>query len=258
MKQKFIEVLKERTGREVVAKEMEKGLGISIVGDANVPIPVFYWEMVEHIAKEKGVDHVVDMYIDYLERAKEEVKLPKITADYIRKNVHSGVRRASDNNDILKDIIYDYEVYYVLVIAQDEESRQSIKLTRKMLKNMGLTFDEVRECANNNDFEQFEFMNIGEMFGAGLTPMWVVTNKAKSNGASVVFVENVIEKIMEKIGDFVVLPSSIHEVIVMPIEYANLDMIEMVKEINRTTVADEDVLGDTILKCVNGKFEVFE
>lgn len=77
--------------------------------------------------------------------------------------------------------------------------------------------------------------------------MYVLSNKYRNYGAACIAYPH----IMEMIGgilktDYYVLPSSVHEVVIVPcsgdIDTAELD--EMVKDINDTQVADEEVLSD--------------
>ena len=58
---------------------------------------------------------------------------------------------------------------------------------------------------------------------------------------------NVIESLYEKYGSFAVLPSSIHEVIVIPMENANFseeDLTQMVQDVNGECVNAEEILSD--------------
>ncbi len=87
-------------------------------------------------------------------------------------------------------------------------------------------------------------------------PMIILTNRDKSNGAGVIFCDGILKKIHEKVGDFYVLPSSIHEVIIVPEEYTEAsteDLREMVMEVNRTQVSEDDYLSDHVFKY-DGQF----
>ena len=79
--------------------------------------------------------------------------------------------------------------------------------------------------------------------------MYVATNEQCSLGAAVMRYPDFREKVRGMIrGDFYILPSSIHEVILVP-ESFGLEperMQEMVKEINQTGVALEEVLSDSV------------
>lgn len=77
----------------------------------------------------------------------------------------------------------------------------------------------------------------------------VVTNEDRVNGAATMFYPGVMDEIGEKLkGNFFVLPSSLHETIVVPndgnMEYKAL--LAMVTEINATQVDTQDKLTDQV------------
>ena len=79
--------------------------------------------------------------------------------------------------------------------------------------------------------------------------MYVLTNTEKSFGASAVLFPAVLKAVREHLqSDYYVLPSSIHECIIIPAD-ENLNpaaLHEMVKEINEEHVAPEELLGDSV------------
>lgn len=78
-------------------------------------------------------------------------------------------------------------------------------------------------------------------------PMFILTNSCKLNGASVILYPHVLSDFAKACGgNFYVLPSSIHEVLLMPDRgKAGLqDMSHMVLEVNRTQLDAEEVLAD--------------
>lgn len=78
--------------------------------------------------------------------------------------------------------------------------------------------------------------------------LYIVTNKAKLFGAASLLLPQVMEKIGEFLGSFYVLPSSIHEVLVIPASSAmeTSELIGMVRQINETELLPEEVLSDNI------------
>lgn len=80
-------------------------------------------------------------------------------------------------------------------------------------------------------------------------PMIVVTNKDRVNGAATMFYPGVMNEIGEKLGrNFFVLPSSLHETIVVP-DDGSMDfkeLLAMVTEINETEVDTRDKLTDQV------------
>lgn len=78
--------------------------------------------------------------------------------------------------------------------------------------------------------------------------MTVVTNERKVNGAAVVLYPELLHDLAGKAdADLYILPSSVHEVILLPAEgQEEAELRRMVREVNETQVAPEDVLSDEI------------
>lgn len=77
--------------------------------------------------------------------------------------------------------------------------------------------------------------------------MYVISNKQGVNGASVVLYEQAFQRLVDKLGGEVyILPSSIHELILVPYEQEldNKQLNELVREVNETQIPYEDVLSD--------------
>ena len=82
--------------------------------------------------------------------------------------------------------------------------------------------------------------------------MYVVSNKEKVDGA--VNVLNAYDKVSELLGtdDLVVLPSSVHEVIVVPASTGDYNQLRsMVGEVNGTEVAREEQLENALLPILS-------
>lgn len=79
--------------------------------------------------------------------------------------------------------------------------------------------------------------------------LYVATNQKGTNGASVILYPNLLREFGNKIGEsFYILPSSIHEVIFVP-KSVGVDgngFVEMVRDINRTVVAENEILSDNV------------
>lgn len=80
-----------------------------------------------------------------------------------------------------------------------------------------------------------------------LYPMFVLTNRESLFGASCMLYDQLIASYARRFqSDFYILPSSIHEIILIPASSREqMDLFsEMVREVNRTQVADEEILSD--------------
>lgn len=96
--------------------------------------------------------------------------------------------------------------------------------------------------------EEFFHMEINE---SGRIPMYVATNRQKLNGAGVMLYTGCLKTFAERIGsDFYILPSSIHEVLFVPAD-SHMDersLVEMVREVNMTQVAPDEILSDNVYR----------
>lgn len=91
-------------------------------------------------------------------------------------------------------------------------------------------------------------------------PMYIMTNSNGINGASVLLYKNIIREFSKKCNsDLYILPSSIHEVILVPYEKSikKEALEELVFDVNRTQVPTEDILSNQVYlyRYTTNKFE---
>lgn len=80
-------------------------------------------------------------------------------------------------------------------------------------------------------------------------PMYVLTNQQRYNGACCILYQGALQQISEQLNDSLfILPSSIHEVIIIPASTADSprDLSAIVQEINLTEVSPDEILSDCI------------
>lgn len=81
------------------------------------------------------------------------------------------------------------------------------------------------------------------------TPLWVLSNQKRVHGASCVLYPGLLKQLAEREKkNFYILPSSIHEVILLPDggKETPEHLKDMIAEVNRTQVAPEEVLSDSL------------
>ena len=143
----------------------------------------------------------------------------------------------------------------------------STPVSYKMMEMFGVTAEQLHADALESSQRlypvKFRSMNeiMAEMMGgidADMMPMMgpqdgpqlmVLTNMQGIHGAGALFYPGQLETIAQQMGtDFFVLPSSVHEVLVLPDDGTQEpDGLQfMVREINQSTVAPEDRLSDFV------------
>ena len=148
----------------------------------------------------------------------------------------------------------------IIEVGETEEGFATIPITEEVIELLGVTEDEIYAKGIENikyTIKTLKEVMIGMMFPDGLPEemeddlfpdmsIYVVSNEENFYGAAaaIAATSELIKKFPE---GYIVLPSSIHEVIVVPkgigdTEYLN----DMVKEINAGVVSEKDRLSDDI------------
>jgi hypothetical protein len=78
--------------------------------------------------------------------------------------------------------------------------------------------------------------------------MYVMTNTLKSNGAACITYPGIIREFAEKMKkDIYIIPSSVHEVILIPgIDWEREEIDEIIREVNRTQLSPVEILSDHV------------
>ncbi len=79
--------------------------------------------------------------------------------------------------------------------------------------------------------------------------MFILSNEQKVNGAAALLDKEIMKTVIERIGkELFVLPSSIHECIIVPAT-ADMDvstLVSMVRDVNQSQVAPDERLSDSV------------
>lgn len=238
--------------------------GISIQMDNERITPTMYIEdFVEH-NPDYSVREIAKEIITEL--AKVRYRTPRLNPEEIidlskiMDKVCIRLINRKENKELLKEIPYEvfYDLAVILVIELSPEA--SIKVTNNLLSTWDISFNELYEIAkaNTERLHPYSIKDMSEIMAeiVGVPVeevpsigLHVVTNNRKTFGATCLLYEGILDKIADMLeGNFVILPSSLHEVIVhsvMPgvsIEHLN----ETVREVNNNEVPKEDVLSDHV------------
>ena len=134
----------------------------------------------------------------------------------------------------------DLNVYY-RITGKD----YSILIKENLFNRWGISEEELFAQAKENVKDGFNIRNIQDIIPIPLSDIFmkVITRESQLYGASVLLFPEVFKKI-ENGKPFIILPSSIHEVIVINEGEDNMGLANMIQEINRTQLAPEDILSD--------------
>ena len=238
----------------------------------NIGIDKFYGATQDDISYDDVVDKAVKAISDgFLNQP--QIDVASLTDyDQMKEKLVMEVVSAETNKEMLENVphqnIEDMAVVYRFVLNSDDEGRASILATNQMIENMGVTPEQLHADALENAprIKPAEIKGMGEvlaeMMGVeqaemmGLYPVrpedeqiFVASVPDKVHGAGVLAYQDFMDQAAERAGgDFYILPSSIHEILIVPDngKMGLSDLENMVKEVNATQVAPADKLTDNV------------
>ena len=296
-KEQFVEDVRDRLyeqGAEVdlsvhtVNKLNESYEAITVTPEgSNIGVNIGIDKFYDAIESGKSYDEVVDKAVEVINNGinqRPEFDIASLS-DYsqMKEKLAMEVVSAEANKEMLETVphqnIEDMAVVYRFVLSSDDDGRASILVTNQLLDSMGVTPEQLHADAMENapQIKPVEIKGMSEvmaeMMGVeqaelmGIFPvapedeqMYVATVPDKVHGAGVLAYQDFMDKAAEKAGgDFFILPSSIHEILIVPDNgKMNLkDLEAMVKEVNATQVSPADKLTDSVYHY-DSKAKIFE
>lgn len=205
--------------------------------------------------------------------------------NYVKERLTARLINVDTNRELLETVPYtpfnDLAVTYHVVLQDTKEGIASTRVTNELLEQYGVSVEELHKEAMLNlaqpgnwqfeDLGTFMAKMMGEAeqemmrnMGVDLehTGQYILTNQIKQQGVALIANKDVQQMIAWKLGelagnryvpqDYYVIPSSVHEVLVVPQTKAEElgltveDLSNMVQEVNQGEVAPEDQLSDRV------------
>lgn len=286
-KGKYAQKIAELIGAEVTQVVKANGViytGVQRKEEDSRIAPVIYIddmykdELPVEVAAEK-----VDELINENKDAEAEFDIDRMTDwNYVKPRLRAALyNERSPFTPFISADEYGFDDLIIITYIQlnvSEKGVASVKITNDLLRAIGVTKDELFKAAMENSKAEYEIISmadLAEQFKRKLiidvcndvgdpvlaemivdsligrmeedrTAMMIVSNKRRYLGAINAILNK--EAIEEMYPDgYILLPSSIHEMIILPNKGQELNKEEinnMIVEVNGTQVAPEEVLGD--------------
>jgi len=242
-------------------------------GDSNIGMNLPLNEMYEQYNRGVDINEICDeayraVSRDHMVTAginEEEL----LSTDYFMSNVIIEAVNSEKNHDMLLHAPYkqikgfnDIVLVGRLEVELPDDSRGTVLVTEDILQRVGVSAKEMFDVARENSEQKHpvkittmaevmsELTGMPEFLLEDVPPQYVVTNHDYLKGASVIGYDGIFDKIRETVGeDFYMLPSSVHEIIVIPKSFCSeneLDLNSMVCEVNATVLDEKDFLSDNV------------
>lgn len=280
--QQFIEEVERRVKEKIKGNETmtvyihtavknngkeRKGITVSEKG-IHISPTIYLEEYFQQFQEGKPIEKIVEKILQLYEEVKcshpcEESLLQnyeELKGKFACKLIHRG-----KNEKLLNDIPYvpwmDLAIVVFVLLEVSPYGTATVLVRKEHLEIWGLTeaqlFDEAKK--NTPILLPYQFCPMRKLLreicpyavdeGEEEESLYVLSNKLRSFGAASMLYDGILEKVGQKLGEnYYILPSSIHEVIVVPESKSPVkqDLEEMVREINETQVEEEEVLSDRV------------
>lgn len=219
-------------------------------------------------------ENVEDMEVELLETYRvgidigNSISVADVNRKGAEKNLYYRLVNKVRNEELLKNSPYieflDFAITFYYLCNENCEGIQSFRVTDKLMNEWGFDVNELFSMADDNMYRLFpdKIQNISEVIAGfaeeeeedywnerTVVPIYVLTNEQGINGAATLIYSNKIKELSESLdSDLYVLPSSIHEVLLVP-EGEDITagrLRSMVNEVNTTQVIPEEQLSDNL------------
>ena len=279
------EALEKKTGKEVIVHKTVKNNGVTLTGvslkdeEVNM-LPIIYLdEYLNNWQKYKSIDNITDIIIE----KDNEFRVNKIydfkyLCDFneIKDKIRYKLVNYSENKKRLQNMPHERfldlaKVYYV--VLELDNGNGTTNIYNKNMEMWGVTQELLEKIASENTQKylpsQVEDITneikrivknsgceddyIEEMLETTKDDkcqcMYVMSNPQRTYGAAVLCYQESLRKFAEeKESDLIIIPSSIHEIILLKgSDKENIsELREMVKEVNNTELSKDEILSYSI------------
>lgn len=198
---------------------------------------------------------------EYIEKLMQSEKI--FQKEYVEEHIFIGLQRSEQEEIERKNTEFE-EIEKYLYIRMDTEGGVFItaKVNQSYFEKAQVSVQEAWSLAEKNTNKESFVMGLAEYmakrFGKDMasiifpyqTPFYVVTNKSGYKGASAILNKKMLSEFGRKynINKVVVIPSSIHEMFILPADILEMvemeELTEMVQDVNKNEVLVKEQLSD--------------
>ncbi len=255
-------------GTRVTIERIPKNNGIMLDGmvfyskEKNVTPIIYLEEFYEFWKKGAAMSHLVDKILESCRNCACRVSVSEdffMNYEDMKSHIYYKLIHYEKNKEFLRQVPHRRVLDLAMVFyyrMEHVEPMATILIQNNHLATWGITLEEL--VANAYKYTCLYlpalFMTMAqatqmedEWDSEDEVPMYVLTNQEKQFGAGVMLYPGILEQAEVLLGDsFYVLPSSIHECILISAEtgYTQRELARMVTEINQNHVDDREILSN--------------
>ena len=266
--QTVFEAIKEHFGdgytvtRQTVAKNNGTELeGITVKHEGSVVAPTVYPD--DPYRKGTDAQEAARAMIGSIEEAiLEDLGALQFFYDYgeIKKKVCFRIVSAKRNEELLSRvphrIIEDLAMIYVVPVDMGKRGQGTITVLNSHMDFWEADEDDLHLAAMENTPKLMpaKMMPMDEMVPLakilGTSSLSIISNENFAYGAGVIFYTGLSQKLHKRLGDFYIIPASVHECILIPGACSiSIDRTEeIIRIVNQECVEENEFLSDTLYR----------
>lgn len=279
--EKLYKAISEFYGEEVKLeiKDVTKNNGVKLTGllitedGKNVSPSIYLNNYFHDYESGKEIDRIIVEIITLYEKVR---KNPKVDMDFfkdynsVKERICYKVINYAKNEEFLKECPHikylNLAIVFYYPYSNCSLGKGTIAIRNSHKEDWKVSTDELYRQATENtkrlfpyeilgtedllkEFVEEEFVDENMQLSREMrVPMYVVTNNIRHFGAAGIMYPGLLHQLAKKEdANLFLLPSSVHEIIVLPdIGQDAEDLQTMVREVNETQVADEEILSDSV------------
>lgn len=164
--------------------------------------------------------------------------------------------KVSGNRDSIGSLMITNELMEVYGVTKEKLHTQAMENMERLSPPVFLPLGEMIVDVMTEDFGRNEGVSqeeakeyVKDMIPTGGPNVYCLTNQYKMNGAVGIMSESIQQMVADRVGgDYYVLPSSVHEVLIVP-QSAGMDpeeLTDMVNTVNEGCVMQDEILSDHV------------
>ncbi len=273
----ILEPVPRNNGTEQMGIDIRKGQGEEM---AHLCLDAYYEQYLEGMPVEEAVRDIWDIFNSF-----EQRELPEGLLDDFEKAKNKVVFSLVNyemNRERLESMPFvpylDLAIIFYVLLDRTENGERTAVVTNKELTAWGTTKEELLLLAKQNTPKLYmaEINSLNDVMKSLIKdtkpeaffdefirgeefPLYVLSNRNGVKGAAVILYDGLLKEIAKSLeNDLLILPSSVHEVLVMAYdkEIDFLSIRNMVEHINKVEVPVCDVLSNQIYRYNREKDQV--
>ena len=241
--------------------------GIMILeSDLNISPLIYLAPYYDRYRKGESIDNICNDILEFYRKYQPKQDFDStLFTDYekAKKRIVYRLVNYEKNRELLKEIPHvrylDFAIIFYCLLSVSSKEQAGILIYKHHLSFWNIDTDTLFSLAQENTPKLLP-IHVEDMAGVILSlmgptclsladlacPMYILTNKYRTNGATVLLYDGLLSALSNHFhSDLIIIPSSIHEVLILPIDQpCEAEVFQnMIAQVNETALSSEEILS---------------